>query len=76
MSANKTNAGELILQADEAFRALRAVGFLLFQVEGKGHAEWTGEPLEDIGTHVRFIADHGVKATDEALEIVSKLEVA
>lgn len=76
MKATRAGVEQEVFVADEAFRAMRAVGFLLFQLEGKGNAEWGGEPMEDLGTLIRFISERGARATNEALDQLGILDVA
>ncbi len=57
--------------SQEAFRALRAVGFMLKQIRGSGPFDWTAQSIEDLGSLVELIADHGNQVSTEALDQVS-----
>lgn len=50
------------------FRALRAVGFLITQTEGKGAFDWEGEPMQDLGTLVEMLAEQGIEEANLILE--------
>ena len=55
-------------EANRTFRALRAVGFLITELQGNATSDWDGEPLEDLGILIEHIAGHGVKTTEEGIE--------
>lgn len=64
----KNAAEQALFESNKAFMALRAVGFMLDQTQGGGPFAWTEAPLQDLGTLLGVIADHGYQVSDEALE--------
>ena len=65
------DAQQNVFCAGQTFRSLRAISFLLEQCEGEGPWGWEGEPLMDLATLLKTLAECGIKQTDLVLELMT-----
>jgi hypothetical protein len=76
MSAIQSRAEHALFQSERVFHALRSVGFLISETQGNPPSEWTGEPIQDLGTLIELLAEHGAQITEEALDNLTVPNVA